>query len=96
MRQRHRQDSKDCRKPGAAGEAAAPSVDLVKVSERRERLAGGKVPSSSSSLSSSSALFFAPPTPTPQDADCPRTHGYTNPQLDVEDPPSVAVWGEAE
>ncbi|XP_075874176.1 palmitoyltransferase ZDHHC1 isoform X2 [Nelusetta ayraudi] len=60
VRQRHRQDSKDSRKPGAAGEAAAPSVDLVK------------------------------------DADCPRTHGYTNPQLDVEDPPSVAVWAEAE
>lgn len=60
VRQRHRQDNKDSRKPGVAGEVAAPSVDLIK------------------------------------DTDCPRTHGYTNPQLDVEDPPGLPVWGEAE
>lgn len=44
VRQRHRQDNKDSRKPGVAGEVAAPSVDLVKVNEHRERLDGGKLP----------------------------------------------------
>lgn len=44
VRQRHRQDNRDSRKPAAVAEAAAPSVDLVKVSERPKCLNSGKLP----------------------------------------------------
>uniref|UniRef100_A0A8P4KJS3 Palmitoyltransferase n=1 Tax=Dicentrarchus labrax TaxID=13489 RepID=A0A8P4KJS3_DICLA len=58
VRQRHRQDNRDSRKPGSVKETAAPSLNLIK------------------------------------DVNYSGTLGYTNPQLDVEDP--VAVRGEAE
>ncbi|XP_044214778.1 palmitoyltransferase ZDHHC1-like isoform X2 [Thunnus albacares] len=58
VRQRHRQDSRDWRKP--VKEAAAPSVNFIK------------------------------------DVNYSGTLGYTNPQLDVEEPAAVAVRGEAE
>ncbi|XP_022606037.1 probable palmitoyltransferase ZDHHC1 [Seriola dumerili] len=58
VRQRHRHDNRNSRKPGPVKETAAPSV--VK------------------------------------DVDYSGTLGYTNPQLDVEDPTTVSVQGEAE
>ncbi|KAM7405573.1 hypothetical protein PAMP_000013 [Pampus punctatissimus] len=60
VRQRHRQDSRDTRKPASVKEAAAPSVNFIK------------------------------------DMNYSETLGYTNPQLDVEEPIAVAVQGEAE
>uniref|UniRef100_UPI0037E9B6F3 palmitoyltransferase ZDHHC1 isoform X2 n=1 Tax=Semicossyphus pulcher TaxID=241346 RepID=UPI0037E9B6F3 len=60
VRQRHRQDGRDSRKPGSVKEAAAPSVNLIK------------------------------------DVNYSGTLGYTNPQLDMEEPTTVAVRGEAE
>ncbi|XP_040897774.1 palmitoyltransferase ZDHHC1 isoform X2 [Toxotes jaculatrix] len=58
VRQRHRQDNRDSRKPGPVKETAAPSVI--------------------------------------KDVNYSGTLGYTNPQLDVEEPPTVSVRGEAE
>ncbi|XP_038557012.1 palmitoyltransferase ZDHHC1-like isoform X1 [Micropterus salmoides] len=60
VRQRHRQDRRDSRKPGSVKETAAPSVNLVK------------------------------------DVNYSGTLGYTNPQLDMQEPTTVAVRGEAE
>ncbi|KAM9366638.1 palmitoyltransferase ZDHHC1 [Symphorus nematophorus] len=62
VRQRHRQDSRDSRKPGpgAVKETAAASVNIIK------------------------------------DVNHSGTLGYTNPQLDVEEPTTVAVRGESE
>ncbi|KAI3377365.1 hypothetical protein L3Q82_008398 [Scortum barcoo] len=59
VRQRHRQDSRDSRKPGSVKEAA-PSLNVVK------------------------------------DRNYSGTLGYTNPQLDLEQPTTVTVRGEAE
>ncbi|KAE8297819.1 putative palmitoyltransferase ZDHHC1 [Larimichthys crocea] len=58
QRHRHRQDSRDSRKPVSVKEVAAPSVDLIK------------------------------------DVNYSGTLGYTNPQLDVEEPTTVSVRGE--
>ncbi|GAA6222928.1 probable palmitoyltransferase ZDHHC1 [Lates japonicus] len=58
VRQRHRQDHRDSRKPGPVKETAAPSVI--------------------------------------KDVNYSGTLGYTNPQLDVEEPTTVSVRGEAE
>nr|XP_046254535.1 palmitoyltransferase ZDHHC1 isoform X2 [Scatophagus argus] len=60
VRQRHRQDSRDSRKPESVKETMAPTVNLIK------------------------------------DVDYSGTQGYTNPQLDMEEPTTVAVRGEAE
>ncbi|CAJ1049984.1 palmitoyltransferase ZDHHC1 [Xyrichtys novacula] len=60
IRQRHRQDGRDPRKPGSVKEAAAPSVNIIK------------------------------------DVTYSGTLGYTNPQLDVEEPTTVVVRGEPE
>ncbi|KAM9861373.1 palmitoyltransferase ZDHHC1 isoform 3-T3 [Aulostomus maculatus] len=60
VRQRHRHNSRDVRKPATVKETAAPSINFVK------------------------------------DMDYSGTLGYTNPQLDVEDPPTVVVRGGAE
>ncbi|XP_034536875.1 palmitoyltransferase ZDHHC1 isoform X2 [Notolabrus celidotus] len=60
VRQRHRQDGRDLRKPGSVKEAAAPSVNVIK------------------------------------DVNYTGTLGYTNPQLDMEEPTTVAVRGEPE
>ncbi|XP_070760539.1 palmitoyltransferase ZDHHC1 [Enoplosus armatus] len=60
VRQRHRQDSRDSKKPGSVKETAAPSVNLMK------------------------------------DMNYSGTLGYTNPQLDMEEPTIVTVQGEAE
>lgn len=58
VRQRHRVDNRDLRKPGSVKETAAPSVL--------------------------------------KDVNYSGTLGYTNPQLDVQEPTAVAVRGEAE
>ncbi|XP_039993001.1 palmitoyltransferase ZDHHC1 isoform X2 [Xiphias gladius] len=58
VRQRHRQDNRDSRKPGPVKETAVPSVI--------------------------------------KDLNYSGTLGYTNPQLDVEEPTTVSVRGEAE
>ncbi|XP_041654835.1 palmitoyltransferase ZDHHC1 [Cheilinus undulatus] len=60
VRQRHRQDGKDLRKPGSVKEASAPSVNVIK------------------------------------DVNYSGSLGYTNPQLDMEEPTTVAVQGESE
>ncbi|KAK9542181.1 hypothetical protein VZT92_000065 [Zoarces viviparus] len=61
VRQRHRQDGRDSRKPGSVKEPAAPpSLHLIK------------------------------------DVNYSGTLGYTNPQLDVEEPNTESVQGEAE